>query len=155
MGREKTRRLGCYKRSRERDQGAFGITLNCAISDAKGRHMPKSAYEVINSQNMRSCVVFASPHSGRDYPWTFLRSTVLDEHAIRSSEDAFVDQLFDCAPQFGASFIKAGAPRAFVDLNRACDELDPALIEGVRRKGHNPRIASGLGESVVFVFRRL
>ncbi|NNK15959.1 MAG: N-formylglutamate amidohydrolase [Sulfitobacter sp.] len=107
--------------------------------------MPKSAYEVINSQNMRSCVVFASPHSGRDYPQTFLRSTVLDEHAIRSSEDAFVDQLFDCAPQFGASFIKAGAPRAFVDLNRACDELDPALIEGVRRKGHNPRIASGLG----------
>ena len=107
--------------------------------------MPKSAYEVVNSPNMRSCVVFASPHSGRDYPSSFLRSSILDEHVIRSSEDAFVDQLFDCAPQFGASFIKAGAPRAFVDLNRACDELDPALIEGVRRRGHNPRIASGLG----------
>jgi N-formylglutamate deformylase len=70
---------------------------------------------------------------------------VLNEHAIRSSEDAFVDEFFDCAPQFGATFIKAGAPRAFVDLNRARDELDPALIEGVRRIGHNPRIASGLG----------
>lgn len=74
-----------------------------------------------------------------------MRKTVLNEHAIRSSEDAFVDQLFECAPQFGAAFLKAGAPRAYVDLNRARDELDPALIEGVRRIAHNPRIASGLG----------
>lgn len=107
--------------------------------------MPKSAYDVIKPATDRSCVVFASPHSGRDYPWSFLRASVLDEHTIRSSEDAFVDQLFECAPVFGAAFIKAGAPRAFVDLNRAKDELDPALIEGVRRRGHNPRIASGLG----------
>ena len=107
--------------------------------------MPKSAYDVINPAQNRSCVVFASPHSGCDYPWSFLRTSVLDEHTIRSSEDAFVDQFFDCAPEYGAAFIKAGAPRAFVDLNRAQDELDPALIEGVRRQGHNPRIASGLG----------
>ena len=36
-------------------------------------------------------------------------------------------------------------PRSFVDLNRSPDELDPALIEGARRHGHNPRVASGLG----------
>lgn len=107
--------------------------------------MPKLAYEVLHPEKNTSCVVFASPHSGRDYPWRFLRTTVLNEHQVRSSEDAFVDKLFDCAPRFGASFLKAGAPRAFVDLNRAADELDPALIEGVRPKGHNPRVASGLG----------
>lgn len=107
--------------------------------------MPNSAYDVQRPDQDKSCVVFASPHSGRDYPWSFLRTSVLDEHAIRSSEDAFVDQLFECAPKFGAAFIKAGAPRAFVDLNRSYDELDPALIEGIRRQGHNPRIASGLG----------
>jgi len=107
--------------------------------------MPKVAYEVLHPEKRRSCVVFASPHSGRDYPWSFLRRTVLDEKTIRSSEDAFVDKLFDMAPQFGAPLLKAGAPRAFVDLNRSADELDPALIEGVRRQGHNPRIASGLG----------
>lgn len=107
--------------------------------------MPKFAYEVLHPQKHTSCVVFASPHSGRDYPWSFLRKTILDEHTIRTSEDAFVDQLFDCAPQFGASFLKAGAPRAYVDLNRNADELDPALIEGVRRTSHNLRIASGLG----------
>lgn len=107
--------------------------------------MTAGAYEVLLPARPQSCVVFASPHSGRDYSWSFLRKTVLNEHAIRSSEDAFVDQLFDCAPEFGAAFIKAGAPRAYVDLNRAVDELDPALIEGVRRTGHNQRVASGLG----------
>ncbi len=107
--------------------------------------MPKSAYEVLHPDRNLSCVLFASPHSGRDYPWSFLRHTVLNEHAIRSSEDAFVDELFECAPEFGATFIRAGAPRAFVDLNRSAAELDPALIEGVRRQGHNPRVASGLG----------
>jgi N-formylglutamate deformylase len=107
--------------------------------------MPKFAYEVLHPEKHTSCVVFASPHSGRDYPWSFLRKTVLDEHLIRTSEDAFVDRLFDCAPQFGASFLKAEVPRAFVDLNRSADELDPSLIEGVRRVGQNPRIAAGLG----------
>lgn len=107
--------------------------------------MPKVAYHLHEPQEISSCVVFASPHSGRDYSWAFLRGTVLDDHTIRSSEDAYVDRLFDCAPQFGAPLLRAGAPRAYVDLNRAMDELDPALIEGVRKSGHNPRVASGLG----------
>ncbi|MFP7674175.1 N-formylglutamate amidohydrolase [Marivita sp. S0852] len=107
--------------------------------------MPKVAYHLVQPENHTSRVVFASPHSGRDYCWSFLRHTALDEVTIRSSEDAFVDRLFDCAPQFGAPFIKAGAPRAFIDLNRSAEELDPALIEGVRRQTHNPRVSSGLG----------
>ena len=107
--------------------------------------MPKVAYEVVHPERRTSCVVFASPHSGRDYPWSFLRSTVLDEMTVRSSEDAFVDQLFASAPYAGAPLLTAGAPRAYIDLNRSADELDPSLIEGVRRQGHNPRVASGLG----------
>lgn len=107
--------------------------------------MPTNAFEVLRPKQRTSCVVFASPHSGRDYGWSFLRASVLDAHTIRSSEDAFVDQLFEAATQFGAPLLKAGAPRAFVDLNRSADELDPALIEGLRPQGHNPRVASGLG----------
>ncbi len=107
--------------------------------------MPKAAYHIDLPVRRTSCVVFASPHSGRDYPWGFLRRTVLDELSIRSSEDAYVDRLFDCAPDFGAPLLRAGAPRAYVDLNRSAEELDPALIEGVRRSSHNPRVTSGLG----------
>ncbi|MEM9967521.1 MAG: N-formylglutamate amidohydrolase [Pseudomonadota bacterium] len=107
--------------------------------------MTTPAYFVSRARDNVSCVIFASPHSGRTYEASFLERTLLNELQIRSSEDAFVDQLFDCAPEFGALFLKAVAPRAFIDLNRSADELDPALIEGVRRQGHNPRVASGLG----------
>jgi N-formylglutamate amidohydrolase len=90
-------------------------------------------------------LIFASPHSGRDYPADFLARAVLDRQAIRSSEDAFVDHLFDSAPRLGAPLLVARAPRAFIDLNRAADELDPAVIEGIHRVPHNPRVSSGLG----------
>ncbi len=107
--------------------------------------MPHPSYDVIHPDRNLSCVVFASPHSGRNYSASFLNSTILDDHTIRSSEDAFVDVLFNAAPHYGAPLLMAGAPRAYIDLNRAREELDPALIEGVRRQGHNPRVASGLG----------
>jgi N-formylglutamate amidohydrolase len=90
-------------------------------------------------------VVFASPHSGRAYSPDFLAQTVLAEQLLRSSEDAFVDLLIQDAPKLGAPLLLAQVPRAYVDLNRAPDEFDPAVIEGVRIGGQNPRIASGLG----------
>ena len=92
-----------------------------------------------------TAVVFASPHSGRRYPASFLRRAALDENAIRSSEDAFVDDLYASVVAQGAPLLAAQAPRAYLDLNRGPEELDPAVIEGVRRHAHNPRIASGLG----------
>jgi N-formylglutamate amidohydrolase len=103
------------------------------------------AFHLTRPERRTTSVVFASPHSGRDYPGGFLERAELDPRLLRSSEDAFVDILFDCAPLHGAPLLRAGASRAFVDLNRAADELDPALIEGVRRPVHNPRVASGLG----------
>ncbi|QEE36867.1 N-formylglutamate amidohydrolase [Octadecabacter sp. SW4] len=107
--------------------------------------MSEPSFSLVSPVQRTTSVVFASPHSGRDYPTAFLRRAVLDAQQIRSSEDAFVDQLFDAAPRHGAPLLLAGAPRAYVDLNRAPEEFDPALIDGIRRAAHNPRIASGLG----------
>ena len=107
--------------------------------------MPKAPYTLSEPAVQTTNVVFASPHSGRDYPWAFLKKSVLDERAIRSSEDAFIDLLFEDAPSFGAPLLAATAPRAFIDLNRSCEELDPALIYEVRKTSHNPRVTSGLG----------
>ena len=70
---------------------------------------------------------------------------VLGPHAIRSSEDAFVDELWSGVVALGAPLLSAVYGRAYVDVNRAQDELDPAIVEGVGRVSHNPRIASGLG----------
>ena len=103
------------------------------------------AYVLTHPHERTSPVIFASPHSGRDYPQGFLAQAVLDRHAIRSSEDAFVDRLFDMAPGLGAPLLAARVPRAYIDLNRAADELDPSVIEGIARAPHNPRISSGLG----------
>mmetsp|Transcript_22441 Transcript_22441/g.36183 ORF Transcript_22441/g.36183 Transcript_22441/m.36183 type:complete len:289 (+) Transcript_22441:38-904(+) len=107
--------------------------------------MQTAAYRIFEPKTVQTSVVFASPHSGCDYPEWFVRRSLLNAHTIRSSEDAYVDQLFADAPKFGAPFLVARAPRALLDLNRAAEELDPALIQGVRKVGHNPRVASGLG----------
>ncbi|WP_212523058.1 N-formylglutamate amidohydrolase [Actibacterium sp. MT2.3-13A] len=107
--------------------------------------MTTDPYRLIRPKARTTSVMFSSPHSGRDYPLAFLRRSMLDEVSVRSSEDAFVDLLFSDAPALGAPLLAANAPRAYVDLNRSPDELDPALIEGVRKAGHNPRVSSGLG----------
>lgn len=107
--------------------------------------MISTPYDLFQPRRRDTAVVFASPHSGRDYPDAFVAQSPLDRRLLRSSEDAFVDLLFASAPAQGAPLLAAHAPRAWVDLNRAPDELDPALIEGVARGSLNPRVASGLG----------
>lgn len=107
--------------------------------------MVPGPYRLTLPERRTTSVVFASPHSGSHYPKDFLARSVLDERTIRTSEDAFVDLLMAPAPSFGAPLLAAVAPRAYVDLNRAADELDPALVEGFRAPSHNPRVASGLG----------
>lgn len=96
-------------------------------------------------ERQTSAVVFASPHSGRDYPAELVARTVLDITRLRSSEDAFVDRLLAPVPRHRAALLTALAPRAWVDLNRAEEDLDPALIEGVRAAPRGPRVAAGLG----------
>lgn len=96
-------------------------------------------------REITSAAVFSSPHSGRDYPERFIAASVLDSRSLRSSEDAYVDQLFSGCLAHGSPMLAASAPRAFVDLNRGADELDPAIVQGARVSGLNPRVASGLG----------
>ena len=80
--------------------------------------MLKTAFQLKLPEKRLSSVVFASPHGCGNYPSGFLRQSILDEHTIRSSEDAFVDDLFASAPEFGAALLIAGAPRAY-EIGRA------------------------------------
>jgi N-formylglutamate amidohydrolase len=107
--------------------------------------MSSAVFTIDRPYHRDTSVIFSSPHSGRDYDPAFLETTLLDARIIRSSEDAYVDRLFEAAPACGAPLITARVPRAFIDLNRAPDELDPALIDGIARSPHNPRVSSGLG----------
>lgn len=102
-------------------------------------------YQLIWPDVPSTGAVFASPHSGRHYPADMREKSVLSELEMRSSEDAFVDELIEDATQIGAPVLKALLPRAYVDLNRSAEELDPALVRGAPRSSHNPRVSSGLG----------
>ena len=93
-------------------------------------------------------LVFASPHSGRIYPKRLMAASRLDGAAIRRSEDAHVDTLLAGAPAHGATVIIARLARAWLDLNRAPWELDPAMFEDelpAYARGGSTRVAAGLG----------
>lgn len=109
--------------------------------------MAKS-FEILAPVRRSSPLVFASPHSGSDYPAHFLAASRLDPLTIRFSEDAFVDELFAAAPSLGAPLLLAKFPRSFVDPNREAHELDPDMFEDHLPASANtasPRVACGLG----------
>ncbi|WP_411816426.1 N-formylglutamate amidohydrolase [Hyphococcus sp. DH-69] len=104
--------------------------------------------DVLTPNETGSAVIFASPHSGRDYPTDLLRNSRLDHHALRQSEDSYVDLLFDEAPRFGSPLLRALFPRAYVDVNRSREELDPRMFaDSVPRSAdtRSSRVIAGLG----------
>jgi N-formylglutamate amidohydrolase len=93
-------------------------------------------------------VVFASAHSGRNYPDAFIASARLDLQGLRRSEDSFVDELFDAGPTLGAPMVVANFPRAYCDANREAWELDPAMFSSTLPNWVNTtsaRVGAGLG----------
>ena len=93
-------------------------------------------------------IVFASPHSGRDYSAAFIAAARLDALRLRRSEDSFVDELFADVPALGMPLVCATFPRAFCDANREAWELDPAMFEEALPSWVNtasPRVGAGLG----------
>jgi N-formylglutamate amidohydrolase len=93
-------------------------------------------------------VVFASPHSGTEYPNEFLAASRLSLMTLRRAEDSFVDELFADAPGMGAPLLRARFPRAYVDPNREPYELDPTMFAQplpAYVNSASPRVAAGLG----------
>jgi N-formylglutamate deformylase len=93
-------------------------------------------------------LVFASPHSGSDYPAAFVAAARLDRLRLRRSEDCYVDELFAAAPEHGATLVAATFPRAFCDANREPWELDPAMFDDALPDWVNTasaRVGAGLG----------
>lgn len=123
-------------------QGSFGAVRTIGEDENNER------FSVAGAQTASTPLVFNSPHSGRRYSSRFLAQTALSQQDIRRSEDAFVDELFAAAPSAGAVLLCAHFPRAYIDVNRDADELDPRLFEE-RLPAHaitrSPRVTGGLG----------
>ena len=92
--------------------------------------------------------VFSSPHSGANYPDSFITKSKLDLLTLRQSEDSFVDDLYAEAPNYGAPLIRALFPRAYLDANREAYELDQTMFTEPLPNYVNTnsaRVSSGLG----------
>jgi N-formylglutamate deformylase len=48
--------------------------------------------------------------------------------AVHTTWDAFVDDLWGAAPAAGATLLSATFPRAYIDANRAADDIDPEIL---------------------------
>ena len=72
-------------------------------------------------------VVFDSPHSGVTLPDDF--RPAVPESLVLVSADTHVDALWAAVPKHGAPLLVAEFPRSFLDLNRAPEDIDPALLD--------------------------
>jgi len=107
-----------------------------------------AGFTVTGGAGARTPLVLASPHSGRAYPPAFLAQTRLSVEQLRRAEDAFVDTLAGGAPARGVPLVAAHYGRAWLDLNRSAEELDPAMYDEVlapHPDQYGDRVRAGLG----------
>ncbi|MGI9335570.1 MAG: N-formylglutamate amidohydrolase [Gammaproteobacteria bacterium] len=90
-------------------------------------------------------VVLDSPHSGRIYPADF--GHAMSPERVRRLEDAYVDHLFADATLHGATLVRALFPRSYIDVNRAPDDIDEALLDAPWPEASNPgpKVRLGIG----------
>jgi N-formylglutamate amidohydrolase len=132
----------------EQHPSAGTPTLEGDGGDAVLADLAARPFAVLRPAHQSVPFIFASPHSGRIYPPTLTRLSRLDALSLRKSEDAFVDELFTHVVADGAPLIVARFPRAFVDVNRGAEELDPALFEAPLPRamsGPSTHVNAGLG----------
>ena len=99
---------------------------------------PALPYELhAGTAEAASPLVLDSPHSWPDWP----AGAALPQApaaALRSSCDAWVDRLWQQAADGRAPLLAARFHRAYIDANRARDDIDPALLDGPWPGALNP-----------------
>ncbi len=86
----------------------------------------QEVYRILKSDNPLP-VIFDSPHSGTHIPDDF--GHICTETELHQTADHHVDALFSHVTDYGGSLLKAHISRAYIDLNRAIDDIDPCLLE--------------------------
>jgi N-formylglutamate deformylase len=124
------------------------LNANMDLPIQTAPHLAVPPFMIFHPAQQTAPLVFASPHSGRNYLPEFQRAARLDSAGLRRSEDSFVDELFGLAPRYGAPLIAATFPRAYCDPNREAWELDPAMFDDALPSWVNTtsaRVGAGLG----------
>lgn len=125
-----------------------------------GGHIPGSnqqpAFYLRTPDSNSLPIVIAVPHAGRHYPRSLLGQMRFPSQCPIRLEDRLIDVVGEAAARAtGAVFLRAHAPRAMIDLNRAPDDMDWSMVASTEagdnreRKTHlkraGQRARSGLG----------
>ncbi|HMY19796.1 MAG TPA: N-formylglutamate amidohydrolase [Polyangium sp.] len=89
-----------------------------------------SPFEVIEPQTGESPVVVEVPHAGLQLDPESLAYTIAPARSIARDADLYVNELFQDAPNEGATFVCAQMSRYVIDLNRGEDDVDQEAVEG-------------------------
>ncbi|MFC3032713.1 N-formylglutamate amidohydrolase [Pseudoalteromonas fenneropenaei] len=93
-------------------------------------------------------LVFDSPHSSAAFPQSDYVLNV-GEAVLKTGWDAYIDELWQPAVKLGATLLAAGFSRMYIDPNRALDDIDPELLNGVWPMALNPTKYSERGMGLI------
>lgn len=103
-------------------------------------------FERLGPQDAVTPLVCAVPHAGRIYPPALLAASTVAQAVLEQLEDRHADLLIAKVVEAGAVAIVARIARAWIDLNRGEEDLDPALRDPPGSgPPQSPRARSGLG----------
>ena len=93
----------------------------------------------------RHPVILSVPHAGRVWTDAMRARAAYSPDALRPLEDRHADALVATAVEAGFTALVAQTPRAWVDLNRAPDDLDWPRLAGEPARTVSARAAAGIG----------
>lgn len=106
------------------------------------------AFTVYHTDTLRTPVLLSVPHAGRDYPPALLENLRVSPAELLRLEDRYADRLVQPAIAAGFSAIIAHRARAWIDLNRAEDDIDSGMFAGISGQEHavpSSKARGGLG----------
>jgi N-formylglutamate amidohydrolase len=117
-----------------------------SASDDHGRHT--RLFSLSGLEDARLPVLVAVPHAGRDYPDEVLTNLRVAPQVLERLEDRHADMLLGGVAAAGCATLTAHAARAWIDLNRAPNEVDPQMISDAPRTAFaqpSIKVRGGLG----------
>lgn len=99
--------------------------------------------------NARVPVLVAVPHAGRDYPDEIAANARVSPQVLERLEDRYADLLASMvAAATGCTTLVAHVARAWIDLNRAPNDIDPQMVCDMPRNAFaqpSAKVRGGLG----------
>ena len=119
---------------------------------------PLESVAIVRPQATALPLICDSPHSGTAYPGDFRFAVDLAD--LRRCEDTHVEALWAAVPAVGGTLIHARFPRSYIDVNRACNDIDEAMLsepwpEAVRPSAPCVNLGNGLVFSKTTTFREI